>query len=126
MDAGVILGADTLVVLGKKILGKPADAEDAYRMLYRLSGSTHRVVTGVAVIDASTGKTIVACEESRVRMKKLSLDQLMSLSQKHLDKAGAYAIQEKNDPIAAVIKGSYDNVVGLPVNRVAAMLQQLR
>jgi septum formation protein len=123
---GLVLGADTLVVLGSRILGKPIDSDDAYRMLYRLSGSTHRVITGVALVDAASGKTSVSSAESKVRMKKLPLERLLVLSRRHLDKAGSYAIQEKNDPIASVIKGSYDNVVGLPVDLVKKMIAKMR
>jgi septum formation protein len=121
----VVLGADTVVVLRGKILGKPRDEKDAYRMLYRLSGSTHRVYTGVALVDASSGKSLVTHAVSVVRMKKIGLEELMKLSRKHLDKAGSYAIQEKRDPIARVVKGSYDNVVGLPVKDVKALLKKL-
>jgi len=120
---GIVLGADTVVVLGSRILGKPIDAQDAYRMLYRLSGSTHRVLTGVAVVDVETGKKQVSYAVSRVKMKKLPLDELVRLSRLHLDKAGSYAIQDKNDPIARVISGSYDNVVGLPIDLVKSLLK---
>ena len=124
--AGTVVGADTLVFLGAKILGQPKDAKEAYQMLYRLSGSTHRVLTGVAVVDVQSGEFFVDYAESRVRMKKMPLEMIMKLSMKHLDKAGSYAIQEKKDPIAKVISGSYDNVVGLPVSLVKKLLAQLR
>ena len=93
-------------------------------MLGRLSGSTHQVYTGVALVDAKTKKTLVSHAKSEVRMKKISPQDLARLSRKHLDKAGSYAIQEKHDPIARVVKGSYDNVVGLPV-KVKALLKKL-
>jgi septum formation protein len=124
--AGVILGADTIVVLHRHILGKPRDAEDAYRMLYRLSGTTHQVYTGVALVDAETQKSIISHAQSDVRMKRISLEKILTLSRRHLDKAGSYAIQEKNDPIARVVKGSYDNVVGLPVALVRKLLASFR
>lgn len=117
-----ILGADTVVVLDGKILGKPKDARDAYRILYRLSGSRHRVYTGVALV---CGRTVLVDHAvSTVQMKKIGLDQLLILSRKHLDKAGAYAIQEKKDPIARIVRGSYDNVVGLPVDLVRKMIKR--
>ncbi len=125
LKQGVVLGADTVVVLGRKILGKPRDAQDAYRMLYRLSGTTHHVYTGVALVDAGTRRTCVAHAKSSVRMKKMSLEEILKLSRQHLDKAGSYAIQEKRDPIAQVVRGSYDNVVGLPVATVKALLKKL-
>jgi septum formation protein len=119
--ADVVVGADTVVVLDGKILGQPKDPNDAYRMLYRLSGSTHYVYTGVAV--AANGKLQSDHAVSTVRMKKLDLGTLMRLSRKNLDKAGAYAIQSKRDPIAQVVKGTYDNVVGLPVELVRKLLR---
>jgi len=122
---GVVLGADTVVVLHGRILGKPKDTRDAYQMLYRLSGSTHEVYTGVALVQARTQRAHVAHAKSIVRMKKIALEELLRLSRKHLDKAGAYAIQEKKDPLARVIRGSYDNVVGLPVATVKALLKKL-
>ena len=125
LDHGIVLGADTLVVLQGRILGKPCDARDAYRMLYRLSGSTHQVYTGVALVHVRTGKTLVSHAKSEVRMKKIPLDDLITISRKHLDKAGSYAIQEKRDPIARVVKGSYDNVVGLPVILVKRLLRRV-
>jgi septum formation protein len=125
LDRGIVLGADTVVVLRGRILGKPLDARDAYRMLYRLSGSTHDVYTGVAVVEAGGGKSLVSHARSVVKMKKIPLPELLRLSRRHLDKAGAYAIQEKKDPIARLVKGSYDNVVGLPVAIVKALLKKL-
>ncbi len=125
LKEGIVLGADTIVVLHRQILGKPRDARDAYRILYRLSGTTHHVYTGVALVDAHSRKVVVSHAVSVVRMKKIPLAELVRLSRKHLDKAGAYAIQESRDPIAHVVKGSYDNVVGLPVATVKALLKKL-
>jgi septum formation protein len=123
---GMILGADTVVVLGGEILGQPKDADDAYRMLFRLSGTTHRVYTGVALVDTARRTSKVAFAVSTVRMKPLSIDTLLRLSHKNLDKAGAYAIQNQHDPIARVVKGDYDNVVGLPLAVVKRMLKFYR
>jgi septum formation protein len=123
---GIVLGADTVVVLGEQILGQPKDSDDAYRMLYRLSGTTHRVFTGVVVLNAASGKRRVSYAVSTVRMKRLPIDRLLQLSRKNLDKAGAYAIQSQHDPIAKVIKGAYDNVVGLPLKLVKQLLQPYR
>jgi septum formation protein len=120
---GWVLGADTLVALGSRIFGKPVNAHDAYRMLYRLSGTTQRVITGVALVDAETGRSLVRSAVSKVYMKKLELDAILTYSRRHMDKAGAYAIQEKKDPVAKVVEGSYDNVVGLPVSLVREMLR---
>jgi septum formation protein len=120
----VVLGADTLVILGKEILGQPKDADDAYRMLYRLAGTTHRVFTGVAVV--AGGRSRVTYAVSKVRMKKLPIDKILTLARKNLDKAGSYAIQAKNDPIAQVVSGDYDNVVGLPLKVVKRLLKPYR
>lgn len=122
----VVLGADTVVVLRHHILGKPRDARDAGRMLGRLSGTTHQVYTGVALVDAVSGRSVVSHARSDVRMKRIAPADLEPLSRRHLDKAGSYAIQEKRDPIAKVVKGSYDNVVGLPVRVVRKLLSSLR
>lgn len=122
----LVLGADTLVVLGDTILGQPKDSDDAYRMLYRLSGTTHQVYTGVALIDTVKKSKQVACAVSSVRMKKLDIPVLLRLARKNLDKAGAYAIQSHHDPIAKVVKGDYDNVVGLPLKLVQKLLKPYR
>jgi septum formation protein len=126
LKEGLVLGADTLVFLGNQKLGQPKNAKDAYRMLYRLSGSTHRVITGVALWNVGEGTSRVTYEVSKVRMKKLPVDALLRLSHKHLDKAGSYAIQSKNDPIAEVVSGTYDNVVGLPLKAVKQLLKPYR
>ncbi len=120
VNYGIVLGADTIVVHRGKVLGKPVDAKEAYKMLYRLSGTTHRVYTGVAVVEGN--RADIGHAVSTVRMKKIDLNRIIELSANHLDKAGAYAIQETKDPIAEVIKGSYENVVGLPLALVETML----
>lgn len=126
LKKGIVVGADTLVVGAGRIFGQPRDAKDAYKMLYRLSGTTHRVFTGVAIVDVDHAKRKVAYAVSKVRMKRLNLDELLKLSRRNLDKAGAYAIQEKGDPIARVVSGAYDNVVGLPVALVRRLLRGFR
>ena len=95
-------------------------------MLGGLSGTTHQVYTGVALVDAASGQSLVSHARSDVRMMKIAPDELARLSRRHLDKAGSYAIQEKRDPIARVVKGSYDNVVGLPVGLVKKMLKRVK
>ena len=120
---GLVLGADTVVVHKSEILGKPADPADAVRMLSRLQGTTHKVVTGVALVDAATGKEKVAHAVSTVTMRPLSLKEIARLSAKHLDKAGAYAAQEKKDPVVKKVAGSYTNVVGLPMEIVRRLLK---
>lgn len=123
VGTGLVLGADTVVVHKKEILGKPADPAEGVRMLSRLQGTTHKVVTGVALIDAATGKEKVAHASSIVTMKSLDLKTIARLAAKHLDKAGSYAVQEKKDTVIAKIKGSYSNVVGLPMEVVKKLLK---
>ena len=112
----MVLGADTTVTLDNQILGKPEDAADAARMLRLLSGRTHRVITGVAVV---SGKgTEVAAEVTAVRF--------VTLSDEPMDKAGAYAIQGRAARWIPRIEGCYFNVVGLPIALVATLLEQRR
>jgi septum formation protein len=118
----VVLGADTTVTLDNEILGKPEDAADAARMLRRLSGRTHRVITGVAVVCAQ--RVDVAAEATAVRFLTLSdqeIDAYVATGEP-MDKAGAYAIQGLAARWIPRIEGCYFNVVGLPLALVAAML----
>ena len=117
------LGADTVVVLDGDVLGKPRDARHAKQMLRRLAGRSHRVLTGVAVFDGQTHETL--CEETCVRFGSLSdseIDDYVA-SGEPLDKAGAYGIQGAASSFVEGIAGSYSNVVGLPVDRVARMVR---
>lgn len=123
---GIVIGADTIVVLKGEIIGKPAGPADAARILSKLNGSYHRVYSGIAVIDAATGRLRAAFEVSRVKMRKLSADEVKKFSSKHLDKAGAYAVQEKGDAFVEKIEGDYFNVVGLPYARLKQTLAAFR
>jgi septum formation protein len=121
----VVLGADTTVVVDGEILGKPEDAGDARRMLRRLSGRTHRVITGVAV--ATAARTEVAAEVTGVRFLALSnaeIDEYVS-SGEPMDKAGAYAIQGRAAKWIPRVEGCYFNVVGLPLALVATLLESV-
>lgn len=119
---GWVLGADTVVVLKGKIYGKPADHQDACRILSRLQGSTHWVITGVALLQAKTGRIKIGHAISRVTMRRMSPDEVDRYARRHRDKAGAYAVQEKRDPVVLKIRGSYTNVVGLPMELVRKLL----
>ena len=121
--AAVVLGADTTVVLDGEIMGKPADAEDAARMLRALAGRTHRVITGVAVVRA--GRAEVAAEVTAVRFAGLSEREIAEYvaSGEPMDKAGAYAIQGLAARWIPRVEGCYFNVVGLPIALVTAMLE---
>jgi len=118
-----VLGADTTVTLDSAILGKPADAADASRMLRLLSGRTHRVITGVAVITAEGVE--VAAEVTAVRFLTLSDAEIADYvaSGEPMDKAGAYAIQGRAARWIPRIEGCYFNVVGLPLALVSSMLE---
>ncbi|HEY3626617.1 MAG TPA: Maf family protein [Terracidiphilus sp.] len=117
-----VLGADTTVTLDNQILAKPEDAADAARMLRLLSGRTHQVITGVAVVTAEF--TEVAAEVTAVRFLSLSDEEIASYvaTGEPMDKAGAYAIQGRAARWIPRIEGCYFNVVGLPIALVATML----
>lgn len=121
-----VLGADTVVVVDGEIFGKPADAADARRMLGRLSGREHQVMTAVALVDPAGVVREEICEESTVRFRKLGADEVARYVEtgECFDKAGAYAIQGGAADFVARLSGSYENVVGLPVDAVREMLRQ--
>jgi septum formation protein len=123
----VVLGADTLVAMGRDVVGKPADRRDAIRILGRLSGSRHCVITGVCVLDASSGRKLVAAEETWVTMRRMSAAEIKAYvdSGEALGKAGAYAIQETGDRYVEKVEGSFSNVVGLPLELISPMLKSL-
>ncbi len=118
-----VLGADTTVTLDNAILGKPEDAADAARMLRLLSGRTHRVITGVALVTAK--HTEVAAEVTAVRFLTLSDQDIAEYvaSGEPMDKAGAYAIQGRAARWIPRIEGCYFNVVGLPLALVCSLLE---
>jgi septum formation protein len=124
-DSLVVLGADTTVTLDGHILGKPEDAADAARMLRMLSGRTHRVITGVAVVTAAG--TEVAAEVTAVKFLTLSDEEIAAYiaTGEPMDKAGAYAIQGRAAKWIPRIEGDYFNVVGLPLALVSTMLDSL-
>jgi len=119
----VVLGADTTVTLDNTILGKPADAADAARMLRLLSGRTHRVITGVALVTAAGVE--VAAEVTAVRFLTLSDAEIAEYvaGGEPMDKAGAYAIQGRAARWIPRIEGCYFNVMGLPLALVSSLLE---
>lgn len=118
-----ILCADTTVVLGARILGKPADDADAARMLALLSGRSHRVISAVAI--AARGRTRLATSVSRVRFATLSAERIARYvaSGEPSGKAGAYAIQSAAATWIERIEGSYTGIMGLPLHETAALLE---
>jgi septum formation protein len=123
----IIMGADTVVVAGRKILGKPVDVESAREMLRLLSGKTHQVLTGVALIQLPSGRGMTAVEKTRVTFVRLSAAEIDKylMSGEPFHKAGAYAIQGIAGRFVTKINGCYFNVVGLPLSRVWGMLREM-
>jgi len=121
-----VIGADTIVVINNKILGKPKDKHEAFEMLNTLSGKTHFVVTAVAVVNSQTLKSEVKSETTYVTFEKLTDEQINFYIDKFkpFDKAGAYGIQEMPDGYIKEVDGDIDNVIGLPSNLVLNMLKE--
>ena len=124
---GIILAADTLVLLDGQVLGKPADRADALRMLRCLSGRVHTVLTGLWVVNTLTNQTATDCVSTQVHFKKLSEGEIDRYLQResYADKAGCYAIQDHAAPFVERLEGDYYNVMGLPVARTAQLLQRV-
>ena len=125
-ERDILLTADTVVIAGGEILGKPKDSADAERMLKMLSGATHKVVTGVTL--RTTERTISFSAESLVTFRSLEAEEIAYYIEKYrpLDKAGAYGIQEWIGYIGIEgIEGSFYNVMGLPVQRLYQALKEL-
>jgi septum formation protein len=126
VDDGVVVGADTVVVLDGVALGKPVDPGEARAMLRRLRGRTHEVITGVAAVEAETGRAEATGVVTRVTMAEASDEAIEAYVEggEPLDKAGAYAIQGGGAALIAGFVGSYSNVVGLPLAETAALLRR--
>ena len=125
LNAGLVLGADTIVVYQRQILGKPADQAEAAVMLQKLQGDTHEVYTGVALLDVASGRSATAYERTEVTFRPLSPEEIRRYvaTGEPLDKAGAYGAQGRGAAFVERIVGCYNNVVGLPLSRLALMLQ---
>jgi len=121
---GWVLGADTIAALAGRVFGKPADRDDARMILKSLSGTTHQVITGLTLLDASSGARLIRQDSTDVIMRRLGELEI----EEYLDsgawegKAGAYGIQDKGDAFVERIEGSFTNVVGLPMELLARML----
>jgi len=126
LESGLVLGADTTVVVGDQLLGQPVEDDDARRMLKLLSGKWHEVLTGVALVKVG-GQTLVDYERTRVRFVEMSeaeIDWYVSTGEPQ-GKAGAYAIQGKAALFIEQIEGDYFNIVGLPIRLVYKMSDML-
>lgn len=127
IDGRWIIGSDTIVLCDNNILGKPKDAEDASQMLRSLSGRTHQVLSGYAILDRCTGESRAAAVTTRVSFRSLTDAEISGYiaSGEPTDKAGAYAIQGLGAFMVSRIEGSYSNVVGLPLCEVVQALEFL-
>ena len=128
-EDAIILGADTVVAFGDKILGKPKNEADAKQMLSLLSGKTHSVYTGVSIVVRQSGESqsYSFYEETEVTMYPLSEQQILSYirTKEPMDKAGSYGIQGKGAVFIEKIQGDYNNGVGLPIARVFRTLEEV-
>jgi nucleoside triphosphate pyrophosphatase len=124
-ETALVIGADTVVDLDGEVLGKPGSARVASEMLRKLSGKTHRVVTGLAVIRLPDGLARLELEATRVRFASLTTEEIdqYAATGEPLDKAGAYAIQGIAGQFVERIEGCYFNVVGLPLARLYRVLK---
>ena len=122
-----VLGADTVVVLGEEVLGKPRDEEEAASMLRRLSGRVHKVLTAFSLLNLAEGRSFQGVEETEVKfipLQEADIRWYVSTGEP-LGKAGAYAIQGAGGTFIEWIKGSYTNVVGLPVAQILDPLREI-
>lgn len=121
-----VIGADTIVVLNSKIMGKPRDKDDAVEMLRSLSGQWHNVYSGICVMNSITGEHYTDFDNTAVKIKELSDREIYRYveSGEPMDKAGSYAIQGKGSLIVERIDGCYFNVVGLPVFKLSKLMKK--
>lgn len=122
----IILAADSMVAIDDEVLGKPKDEKDAKRMLQKLSGREHAIVTGFTLLDTVSKKTVTKSVETKVRFKSLSAAEISSYikKEKPFDKAGAYGIQELAAIFVEKIEGDYFGAVGLPLYTLAKELKK--
>ncbi len=126
-DGGIVLGADTVVALGREVLGSPTDAAGCATMLAKLSGSTHQVMTAHCLWRAGSDLEAVALSTARVTMRPLSAQEIAdyAASGEGVGKAGGYAIQEKADRFVVEVQGAIETVIGLHVPTVAKLWREV-
>lgn len=127
LDNGLVIGADTVVVYHGQVLGKPQSYDEAYAMLSKLSGSCHKVVTGLTIIDIENSTQRIDYKITEVEMREITNQEISDYisTGEPMDKAGGYGIQERGAIFVKEIKGSYTNVVGLPVTKLVMMCKDL-
>jgi septum formation protein len=128
LPSGLVLGADTVVLVDENILGQPRHAEDAGRMLKLLSGRWHEVLTGVALVRAGQGEVMADHETTWVRFAEMSAAEIewYVATGEPMDKAGAYAVQGRAGLFIEEIEGDYFNIVGLPVRLVYKLARKIQ
>ncbi|MBL7644591.1 MAG: septum formation protein Maf [Candidatus Hydrogenedentes bacterium] len=126
-EPAIIIAADTLVFYEEHVLPKPVDLDDARRMLRLLSGKTHQVLTGLALVDTVTGQTVEGAETTDVTFRDLSDDEIEHFVHivEPLDRAGAYTVDGPGTLIVASYRGCYQNVLGLPMVRLYGLMGKL-
>lgn len=130
-EEAVIIGADTLVAFGNRVMGKPQDEKDAFDMLFLLQGNTHQVYTGVTLLYTPKGETackkLTFVEKTDVTMYPMTEQEILEYiaTGEPMDKAGAYGIQGRCAAYVREICGDYNNVVGLPVSRLYQELKRI-
>ena len=124
---GIVVGADTIVVLDGEVFGKPGSETEARAMLSRLSGRTHEVLTAVAVVDAGRGLSLVAHDATRLTLRTLEADDLdwYLATGEAMDKAGAYALQGEAVRFVTTVEGDRETVIGLPTRLVLRLVERL-
>ncbi len=127
LKTGLVIGADTIVVIDQQVIGKPDSAQDAIEILARLSGNHHEVITGVALVDIDRGREVVWAEKTVVYFRKLRPSEIEAYVQsgEASDKAGAYGIQGRAAAFVKRVEGCYFNVVGLPLASLVEKLWEL-
>ncbi|ADH60607.1 maf protein [Thermoanaerobacter mathranii subsp. mathranii str. A3] len=125
-EEAIVIGADTVVVIGDKILGKPKDRNEAYVMLKKLQGKAHTVYTGITIVRTYDFKYVSDFEKTKVWIRKLQDEEIFNYidTGEVYDKAGAYAIQGVGALIVEKIEGDYFNVVGLPISKLFDILKR--
>jgi len=125
VNEGLIIGADTIVVLEKDILGKPRNAGEARTMLARLSGNTHAVFTGLTILDKASGRIVTEYERTDVTFRSLSENEIGQYvaTRSSLDKAGSYGIQDSGALFVSRVEGCFYNVMGFPLTKFYTTLR---
>jgi len=126
LNTGIVIGADTVVMSGRKMISKPKNIKDAFRTLKSITKRPQWVYTGLAVVDARTGKYLRSCVKTKVYMRPLNDKQIRDYFKKvsPLDKAGSFDIQGLGGVFVKRIEGCFYNVVGLPIAALAHMLDE--